>query len=232
MSEHISKQFDAELEAIRTSLLSLGGMVEEQVVQASRGLAEGDLVVLKDVLKREQLVNAQEVIIDDRCNHIIARRQPTAYDLRTITTVMKMVRDLERIGDEAEKIARMAVMIHEANSAFVPRVELQSMSNTVVAMLRKALDAFARLDVASAADVVREDLAVDDQFRSILRQLITFMMEDARTISRSIEILFIAKALERIGDHAKNMSEQVVYLVKGHDVRHQGIDAIMKEVQS
>jgi phosphate transport system protein len=229
MSDHTSKQFDSELEAVRSSVLQMGGLVEAQILSAVECIASGDMVEMDRVIANDKAVNRMEVDLDERCSHIIARRQPTAGDLRMLMTVVKMITDLERIGDEAEKIARMARMIHEANKAHLPRIELAHMASVAVAMLRKALDAFARLDVLAAAQVVRQDLVVDDEFRAVIRQLITFVMEDPRTISRTIEVLFIAKAIERIGDHAKNMSEYTVYMVKGRDVRHTGIEEIERE---
>ena len=232
MLTHTSKEFDKELEAIRTNVLELGGLVEGMIKSAIQGLEEADIALLKDVLQREKQVNRLEVEIDDQCNHIIARRQPTAFDLRFVLTCMKMIRDLERIGDEAEKIARMALFIHESNARFTPRIELSSMYGVVMKMMRQSLDGFARNDSSSLPDVIREDISVDDQFRNTLRLLISYMIEDSRTISRSIDLLFIAKALERIGDHSKNMSEHVVYMVKGKDIRHQDIDDAEKQVQA
>ncbi len=220
MSEHTSKQFDAELEAVRSRVLQMGGLVEEQIVKALGGLASGDMKIIEEVLAGDHRVNAMEVELDESCSHIIAKRQPAAVDLRLIIAVVKTITDLERIGDEAEKIARMAKLIHTAERMHLPRIELRHVGMLALAMLRKALDAFARLDSKAAADVVSQDRMVDEEFRSILRQLITFMMEDPRTITRSLEILFISKALERIGDHSKNMAEYVVYMVEGRDVRH------------
>jgi phosphate transport system protein len=220
MTVHISKQFDAELEAVRSRVLQMGGLVEEQIVKAVDGLASGDLAALDRVIEDDHRVNAMEVGLDESCSQIIARRQPAASDLRLVMAIIKTITDLERIGDEAEKIARMAKLIHEAERAHLPRLELKHVASLALSMLRKALDAFARLDVASALQVVKQDRGVDDEFRSILRQLITFMMEDPRTISRCLETLFMAKAIERIGDHAKNMAEYVVYMVEGRDVRH------------
>ncbi len=230
MSDHTSKQFDSELEAVRSSVMQMGGLVEEQITRAVAAVTSGDIAAIDDVIANDQRVNRMEVDLDERCSHIIARRQPAAGDLRMVMTVVKMITDLERIGDEAEKIARMARFIHEAQRAHMPRIELGHMAQAALSMLRKALDAFARLDVHAAAQVVRQDLVVDEAFRSVIRQMITFVMEDPRTISRSIELLFIAKAIERIGDHAKNMSEYTVYLVKGRDVRHIGLDEIEREV--
>ena len=220
MPEHISKQFDAELEAVRSRVLQMGGLVEQQIVKAVDGLASGDLAALDRVIEDDHRVNAMEVGLDESCSQIIARRQPAASDLRLIMAIIKTITDLERIGDEAEKIARMAKLIHEAERVHLPRLELKHVASLALSMLRKALDAFARLDVDSALQVVKQDRGVDDEFRSILRQLITFMMEDPRTISRCLETLFVAKAIERIGDHSKNMAEYVVYMVEGRDVRH------------
>jgi phosphate transport system protein len=226
MAEHISKQFDAELEDVRTRVLQMGGLVEEQIRRAADALATGDMAEIAAIQENDHRVNAMEVDLDEACSHIIARRQPAAGDLRLLIAVIKTITDLERIGDEAEKIARMAKLIHEADRMHMPRIEIRHVSALALAMLRKALDAFARLDVKAAQEVVRQDDVVDNEFRSILRQLITFMMEDPRTISRCLEILFVAKALERIGDHAKNMAEYVVYMVEGRDVRHMRSDAI------
>ncbi|MCZ7562610.1 MAG: phosphate signaling complex protein PhoU [Burkholderiales bacterium] len=217
---HTSKQFDAELEAVRTRVLQMGGLVEQQIVRAVDGLASGDLPAIERVIADDHRVNTAEVQLDEDCSHIIARRQPAASDLRLLIAVIKTITDLERIGDEAEKIARMAKLIHTAERMHMPRVEVKNAATLTLAMLRKALDSFARLDAKAALDVVRQDEAVDAEFRGILRQLITFMMEDPRTISRCLEVLFVAKALERIGDHAKNMAEYVIYMVEGRDVRH------------
>ena len=194
--------------------------IRDRIVNALEGLATGDMALIEQVLSGDHRVNAMEVELDEACSHIIAKRQPAAVDLRLIIAVIKTITDLERIGDEAEKIARMSKLIHTAERAHLPRIELRHVGQLAVGMLRKALDTFARLDSKAAADVVGQDRMVDDEFRSILRQLITFMMEDPRTITRALEILFIAKALERIGDHSKNMAEYVVYMVEGRDVRH------------
>jgi phosphate transport system protein len=220
MPEHISKQFDAELEAVRSRVLQMGGLVEQQIVKAVDALASGDIAVLDGVIEDDHRVNAMEVGLDESCSQIIARRQPAAGDLRLVMAVIKTITDLERVGDEAEKIARMAKLMHAVGQVQSPRLELKHVSSLALSMLRQALDAFARLDVTAALQVVKQDRGVDDEFRSILRQLITFMMEDPRTITRCLEILFVAKAIERIGDHAKNMAEYVVYMVEGRDVRH------------
>jgi phosphate transport system protein len=229
-SEHTLKQFDAELEAVRARVLQMGGLVEEQATRAMQALVEGDPQLAARVVADDHRVNALEVAIDEECSTIIARRQPAAVDLRMLLMVIKTITDLERIGDEASKIARMTQLIYEHDRPFVPRTgDIRHMADIAVAMLRHSLDAFARLDLAVAARVVRQDERVDDSFKGILRQLITFMMEDPRTISHAIEILFVAKAIERIGDHAKNMSEYVVYMVKGKDVRHTGVEALERE---
>jgi phosphate transport system protein len=230
---HTSKQFDAELEALRSRVLQMGGLVESQIVRAMEALVGGNLDLANEVIGDDHRVNALEVAIDEDCTHVIARRQPAAGDLRMIMAIIKTITDLERVGDEAEKIARMSKQMYESNRLHLPRFnEVKRASETALDMLRRALDAFARLDVAAAAQVVRQDVDLDDQFRSIVRQLITFMMEDPRTISTSIEIFSIAKALERIGDHAKNMAEYVVYLVKGKDVRHVTIEEIEREASA
>jgi phosphate transport system protein len=230
MSEHTLKQFDAELEAVRARVLQMGGLVEEQIARAMEALSNGNTRIAVQVVDDDHRVNALEVAIDEECSTIIARRQPAAVDLRMLMMVVKTITDLERIGDEAAKIARMTQLIYESDRPFVPRTnDIRHMADVALAMLRNSLDAFARLDLSVAAKVVRQDESVDDSFRGVLRQLITFMMEDPRTISHTLEILFIAKAIERIGDHAKNMSEYVVYMVKGKDVRHTGPEAIERE---
>jgi phosphate transport system protein len=219
--EHTSKRYDAELETVRSRVLQMGGLVETQITAAIEALTTGNLQLAEQVVANDHRVNALEVQIDEDCAHIIARRQPAAQDLRMIVTVIKMITDLERIGDEAEKIGRMTKLIYSSERLLLPRFsEIKVAAGYALEMLKKALDAFARVDITAAAAVVKQDRLLDEQFRGIMRQLITFMMEDPRTISTSIEILFVAKALERIGDHSKNMSEYVVYLVKGKDVRH------------
>lgn len=228
--EHIFKQFDTELETVRSRVLQMGGLVEQQIVNAIEAMSSGDLEMMNKVIDEDRRVNSFDVMIDEMCQHIIARRQPAATDLRMVMTMIKTTTDLERIGDEAEKIARMSKMIYETDRFHLPRFnEVRHMAELAVDMLRRALDAFARLDMATAAQVVRADITVDEEYRAIIRQLITFMMEDPRTITTSLEILSIAKALERIGDHSKNMCEYIVYLVKGKDVRHTSVEEIERE---
>jgi len=232
-SEHLSKQYDAELDTLRSRVLQMGGLVEAQILAAIEAFSSGDREAIERVIDDEPRVNGYEVSIDNDCSHIIVRRQPAATDLRLIMAISKTVTDLERIGDEAEKIARMSRQIHERGRPQGQRfAEIRHVGSVAVHMLRQALDAFARLDTAQAAQVVREDATIDDEFRSIVRQLITFMMEDPRTISTALEIVWIAKAIERIGDHAKNMAENVIYIVKGTDVRHTKFEDLEREAKS
>lgn len=231
--EHTSKQYDVELESVRAKVLEMGGVVEQQIVNALESLTNADVNLAKDVMERDTRVNALEVQVDEDCSHIIARRQPAARDLRMIMMMVKTITDLERIGDEATKIARTAQRIYEQDRMYKPRFnEIKTMVGIVREMLRTALDSFARLDVSQTVEVARQDEQVDEQFRAAMRQLITFMLEDPRTISMSLEVLFVAKAIERIGDHAKNISEYVVYMVKGKDIRHTSLEDIQRETQS
>jgi len=231
-NEHTSKQFDAELEAIRSSVLEMGVLVKNQVSDAIDSLVSSNAALMTRVIDGDHRVNTMEVKIDEECTKVIACRQPTANDLRFVMTVIKTITDLERIGDEAERIARMAKMLSLKRSLSIPRYnEVKHASETALDMLRKSLDAFAHLDVILAAQVVRQDEQVDEEFRTIMCNLITFMMEDPRTISTALEMLFVAKAIERIGDHAQNMAEYVIYMVKGRDVRHITLDEIEHEVQ-
>lgn len=231
--EHTSKQYDVELESVRAKVLEMGGLVEQQIVNALEALTSADVNLAKDVMERDTRVNALEVQVDEDCSHIIARRQPAARDLRMIMMMVKTITDLERIGDEATKIARTAQRIYEQDRMYKPRFnEIKSMVGIVREMLRTSLDSFARLDVSQTVEVAKQDEQVDEQFRAAMRQLITFMLEDPRTISMSLEVLFVAKAIERIGDHAKNISEYVVYMVKGKDIRHTSLEDIERETQS
>jgi phosphate transport system protein len=229
-SEHTFKQYDAELEAVRGKVLEMGGLVEQQIVQALEALVKLDPNLAKEVMENDHRVNALEVQIDEDCSHIIARRQPAAGDLRMVMMMVKTITDLERIGDEATKIARTAQKIFEEDRMYKPRFnEIKAMVALVREMLRTALDGFARLDVSKTVEVAKQDEQVDEQFRAAMRQLITFMLEDPRTISMSLEVLFVAKAIERIGDHAKNIAEYVVYMVKGKDVRHTSVQEMERE---
>lgn len=230
---HISTQFDAQLEQVRSKVLHMGGAVEDQLSLAVQALHCGEMFLIDQVLEVEHQVNALEMEIDELCTNIIARRTPTAIDLRVLTMVVKTITDLERVGDEAKKIVLMAREFFRSGRGYMPRYsEIQSMSAIAIDMLRQALDGFARLDAGAAPAIARRDLEVDDSFRAVLRELLTYMIEDPRTISATLDIVFIAKALERAGDHAKNISEYVVYMIKGKDVRHLSADEIEQAVKS
>jgi len=221
MTEHFSRQYDADLEAVRSRVLQMGGLVEAQILAAIECLATGNIEMMLRVSENDRRVNSYEIEIDDACAHVIAKRQPAASDLRLIMAVSKIVTDLERTGDEAEKIARMSRQIHERDRLQIPRAaDVRHAGELAVAMLRRALDALARLDATEAERIIAEDATIDDAFRGIVRQLVTYMMEDPRTISTALDIVWIAKAIERIGDHAKNVAEQIIYIVHGTDVRH------------
>jgi phosphate transport system protein len=223
MLEHTNKQFHSELETTRSMFLQMGGLVESMVLDGIHALARGELHLVDRVREHERQVNQFEIDIDERISQLIARNQPTAGDLRMLLSVSKMLTDMERCGDEAEKIAKVARRLHESNSSYEPVVELRHMADAVASMIRAALDAFAREDPIAAAQVVRNDKEVDKEWKASLRHIITYMIEDPRTISHSIDLIFIARALERIGDHAKNMAERVIYMVRGDDVRHTGV---------
>ncbi len=206
----------------------MGGLVESQIRRAIDSLTSGNIALSDEVIEADHRVNAMEVALDGDCSQLIVRRQPAAGDLRMVFAIMKTVTDLERIGDEAQKIARMAKNSHERGTQSPPVGEVRHVGEAAISMLRRSLDCFARLDAEGAAEVIRDDAGIDSEFRAILRQLITYMMEDPRTISTALEIVWVAKAIERIGDHAKNMAEYVIYIVKGTDVRHTGA-ALMEE---
>lgn len=223
MKPHTVTQFDNELEQLRTAILKMGGTVEEMVKLSAQGFAEADIAKLRQVFDLEAQVNTMEVQIDEMSNSLIARMQPLAYDLRLIVTAMKMVRDLERAGDEAEKMARMATKYLESSATAIgPRINFSAMANHIRAMLDRSLDAYAREDASAVEEIIFEDKEVDEHFRNTIRLLISYVVEDSRTISRAIDLLFFAKAMERIGDHAKNMAEHVAFLVRGQDLRHKG----------
>ena len=230
MTEHISKQYEQDLETIRSRTLQMGGLVEAQIRSAVACYLDGDAARIEQAIAGDAKVNELEMAIDDELRQVVVRRQPAASDLRLIMAVSKTVTDLERIGDEANKIARMAREIHAATPHRGTRLAMVNhLSDISVGMVRKALDAFARLDPAAAVRAIAEDAAIDAEFQSLLRQLITFMMEDPRAISTSINIVWVAKAFERIGDHAKNIAEQVIYIVKGRDVRHTPLAEVQRE---
>ena len=218
---HYMKQFDEELEEIRTRLMEMGGKVEQQLQNAIRAIGEADSQLAEEVIKEEQLVDNMEVDIDEACILIIARRQPAASDLRLVMMVTKAVNDLERIGDEAKKIANHAVMLAGESTSSQGYTEVRHMGKSVINMLNNALDALARFDVEAAMRTIEEDKQIDLEYKTALRELATYMMEDPRSITRVINILWVVRSLERIGDHAKNLCEQIVFVVKGKDIRHQ-----------
>ncbi len=227
--KHLSTQFDNELSGISTRVLEMGGLVEVQVAQAVYALSIFDAEIATQVLKDEERVNMMEMEIDRDLSSIIARRQPTARDLRLLIAVSKTIANLERIGDEAARIARTVQRLLNSgvfSRLRLPVADLSYESELAIKQLRKALDAFARLDVEAAVEVLRHDDQIDQEFDGLMRKLITYMMEDPRTISSAIDLVFVAKAIERVGDHAKNLAEQIIYIVKGTDVRHNAVDMV------
>jgi len=230
--KHLSSQFDSELNAVSSRVMELGGMVESQISQAVYALAQFDTEAADRVIETETRVNAMEIEIDRELSSIIARRQPTARDLRLLIAISKTTANLERVGDEANKIARMVKSIIESGSArALPSTELRIAADLASGLLRKALDAFARLDTAAALSILKDDDLIDKEFDGFVRKLVTYMMEDPRTISASLDLLFLAKAIERIGDHAKNIAEFIIYIVKGADVRHTSMQDIESALQ-
>ena len=230
--KHLSTQFDSELTAVSAKVMELGGLVESQTLQAILALSEFDTDIAQGVTRNEGRVNEMEVEIDRDLSSIIARRQPTARDLRLLIAISKTTANLERAGDEADKIARMVIsIIHDGAPRALPSLELRVAADLASGLLRKALEAFARLDVQAALSILKEDDLIDKEFDGFVRKLITYMMEDPRKISASLDLLFLAKALERIGDHAKNIAEFIIYVVKGEDVRHTPIATIESVIQ-
>ncbi len=228
-NQHISGQFNADLEGIRNHMMAMGGLVERQVANAIEAITNSDSRIADDVIRREDEVDKLEMTIDHECTQILVRRQPAASDLRMVLAVSRVVRDLERMGDEACKIAIHTLEVGESSNNPLCQQAMRYMGSEVVKMISGALDAFTRHDVDGAIDVVRNDKLVDQQYASALRELITYMMEDPRSISQAISILWILRAIERIGDHARNISEQVIYLVKGTDVRHSSLTEIEQQ---
>jgi phosphate transport system protein len=232
--KHLSTQFDAELSGISTRVLEMGGLAEAQVAQALYALTHFSSETASQVLRQEERVNAMEVEIDHDLSTIIARRQPTARDLRLLIAISKTIANLERVGDEAARIARTVQRLINTGVSSrlrLPVSDLAFESELAIAQLRKSLDAFARLDVAKAIEVLKQDDQIDQEFEGLMRKLITFMMEDPRTISSSIDLIFVAKAIERVGDHAKNLAEVIIYIVKGTDVRHNPVETVESMVQ-
>jgi len=231
--KHLSSQFDADLNAVSSKVLEMGGLVESQIISAMQALNTFDMDIVEAVVLAEQRLNTMEVEIDEECSNIIARRQPAARDLRLLMAISKTITNLERAGDEAEKIAKRVRRINEDGMGRnVNIAEIKLSGEMAVSILRRALDAFARLDTVAAAQIVRDDKAIDEEFRAFVRKLVTYMMEDPRMISAGLDYLFIAKAVERIGDHAKNIAEFIIYIVKGTDVRHVSRDQLEREALS
>ena len=227
--KHLSTQFDAELSGISTRVLEMGGMVESQIARSVYALTNFSNEIASEVLITEERVNQTEVEIDRDLSTIIARRQPTARDLRLLIAISKTIANLERVGDEAARIARTVQRLVNSGVSSrlrLPVKDLAYEAELAGSQLRKALDAFARLDVDRAVEVLKADDLIDQEFEGLMRKLITFMMEDPRTISSSIDLVFVAKAIERVGDHAKNLAEQIIYIVKGTDVRHNPLGTI------
>ena len=230
--KHLSTQFDSELSAVSTRVLELGGLVESQIRNAIYALSQFSAEAADEVTATEAKVNNMEIEIDRELSSIIARRQPTARDLRLLIAISKTTANLERVGDEAEKIARMVRSIISSGAPrSLPSLELRVAADLASGLLRKALDAFARLDTAAAVSILKEDDQIDKEFDGFMRKLVTYMMEDPRMISPSLDLLFLAKAIERIGDHAKNIAEFIIYIVKGADVRHTSLAQVESAVQ-
>ena len=232
--KHLSSQFDSELNSVSARVMEMGGLVESQIRQAVYALSQFSLEAVETVASIETRVNAMEVEIDQERSSIIARRQPTARDLRLLTAVSKTIGNLERVGDEAARVARTVQRLVNTGVSSRLRLPVSDVSfeaTLAIALLRKSLDAFARLDVEKAIEVIKQDDQIDQEFEGLMRKLITFMMEDPRTISSSLDLLFVAKAIERIGDHAKNIAEFIIYVVKGADVRHTSMEAIESMVR-
>lgn len=232
-SQHISHKFDEEMEDLRNQVLKMGGLVEQQINGAIEALQDTDAPDAEKIILRDHKVNALEVAIDEACTQILARRQPAATDLRMVIAVIKTITDLERIGDEAEKIAKMALNLAEEDINFHSRYAgIRHLADQVKRMVHDVLDAYARLDVDAAIKVVRDDDEADKEYQDLIRLLITYMMEDPRRISEVLDVIWAARALERIGDHAKNIGEYVIYLVKGKDIRHLDLDDVEKDILS
>jgi phosphate transport system protein len=217
---HISKRFDQELEDIRNKVMSMGGMVENQVANGIRSLIESDSDLARKVIGDDHRVNRMEVEIDDECVQILARRQPAAGDLRLIVAVIKTITDLERIGDQAEKLGRIQLELENQEIASSTYIKLQHLGDLVSKILNRSLDAFARMNVDDAMETIELDIKVNAEYEGLMREMITYMMEDPRTIRSALRISWCARALERIGDHAKNICEYVIFLALGKDVRH------------
>ena len=224
LNKHISGQFNSELEAVRNNVLAMGGLVEQQLADALVAIHDQDLELARRIVETDLTVNSMEISIDEECTRIIAKRQPTASDLRLILMISKAVTDLERMGDVADRLARM--VLNSSGRTHPPLVSLESMGRQAIKMLHDALDAFARMDVEAAIQLYHDDDKIDKQYESIIRELMTYMMEDPRTIPQVLEVLWAARALERIGDRCQHISDYIIYCVKGKDVRHTKIEDV------
>lgn len=221
-SAHVSTRFDEDLTRLRSHVLQMGGLIEAQIANAIDVCRSGDDEQIQLIIDTDRKVNAFEKQIDDECANLIAKRQPAASDLRLVFGITKIVTDLERVGDETKRIAKMARRINNGNQSTPKVINIRHLAEAALGMIRDSMDAFARMDPLPAASIILSDDLVDAEFKSIVRQLITHMMEDPRTTSSAIDIIWMARAVERIGDHAKNIAEQVVYIVEGRDIRHPG----------
>ncbi|MEJ2441864.1 MAG: phosphate signaling complex protein PhoU [Exilibacterium sp.] len=231
LDQHISQQFNTDLEELKTQLLEMGGVVEQQLSDAIAAIETADGDLAEKVLVIENEVDKREVALDEQAIAILARRQPAASDLRMVLMATKITRDLERIGDEAQKIAKMAIALNEEGESPRGYVELRHIGKSVLRMLNATLDAFARFDVDVALQVAQDDKNVDREYKSAVRELVTYMMEDPRSISRVMNVMWALRSLERIGDHARNISEHIIFLVKGLDVRHISLKEMKRQVQ-
>ena len=230
LSHHISRRFNEDLEKVRNHVLSMGGFVEQQLARAVSALVEGDSALGQAVAHDDYQVNRMEVSIDEECSRILATRAPAAGDLRLIVAIIKAITDLERMGDECEKIGHIAARLATQERPVDKYREVKHLGRIVQTMVHEALDAFARMDPEAALRVARQDRLVDEEYEAIQRQSITFMMEDPRSIRRAIDVMWVVRALERIGDHAKNICEYVIYMVHGKDIRHLSLEDVETEL--
>lgn len=232
LSHHTSRRFNEDLERVRSKVLAMGGLVEEQLAGALNALIEGDSKLGQAVARNDHTVNGMEVSIDEECSRILATRAPAAGDLRMIVATIKTITDLERIGDECEKIAHIAARLANDERPADRYRAVKHLGRITQTMVRDMLDAFARLDAELAVTTARNDRRVDEEYEAIHRQCITFMMEDPRTIRRALDIMWVVRALERVGDHAKNVCEYIIYMVHGKDVRHTSLERVEQEIKS
>jgi phosphate transport system protein len=230
LTHHTSRRFNEDLESVRTKVLAMGGLVEEQLSLALKALVEGDSALGKSVASQDYKVNSMEVSIDEECSRILATRAPAAGDLRMVVATIKTITDLERIGDECERIGNIAARLAKVERPMDRYREVKHLGRTVQLMVHNMLDACARLDSTLALATARNDRIVDEEYESIQRQCITFMMEDPRTIRRALEVMWVVRSLERIGDHAKNICEYIIYMVHGKDIRHTSLESVEQEV--